>query len=204
MIVVAPQASAFGLYGAGGLCAYGDIIYRAEFLGIPLEEHEPLGTSFWLGGGGAVPLWRYDGAVRPALELATDVGFGRHSEPLETGDLAGQELAFKVIAPRELILFAVGVGPGGAIRPFAGFGGGVPWSVTDPTTGVQWDSHTEVKAAFGIPFGCEFFLAPKFALMMRADYLVITGDATPEVENELVRTALPDAFLFCGGVRADL
>lgn len=207
-LIMVSSAAAVGIYAGGGLSSWGDLIYHGEFLGIPIEKHEDLGTSFWVGGGVAVPIWEYGaGPVRPALELTTDVGFGMHSETGETGDLQGQEIAWKLIAPREMFVFALGLGPGGSIRPYLGFSGGVaviPWSVTDPTSGYEWDSNTEVKAALGFPFGCEFFLTPTVGVGMRAEYLAVTGDANPQVENEYVRTALPDTFLFGAAFRADL
>lgn len=51
--------------------------------------------------------------------------------------------------------------------------------------------------------GCEFRLTPNVALGARAEYLIITGEATPEVRSEYVRTFTPDPFLFTGVARVD-
>jgi opacity protein-like surface antigen len=102
---------------------------------------------------------------------------------------------------RESVLFAVAAGPG---KPFVGFGGGVavvPWAFDHIATGVEVDSQTEVKAAFGIPFGVEFSVTPAFALGFRGEYLIIPGDITPEVGVENVYPEVPNVLLLGGTAR---
>ncbi len=88
-----------------------------------------------------------------------------------------------------------------------GFGAGfavVPWTFTQISTGVEIDSQTEVKAAFGIPFGCEFGISPRFDLGLHAEYVIITGDVTPEIEIENLNIAMPNPFIFGAKARLNL
>jgi opacity protein-like surface antigen len=195
-------AAAVGVYFDGGLAAYGDLVTEISYRGYSWKNYEDLGSSYWVGGGLAVPVWRYPAAVSPYLELATDVGFSTKAKEIGVEDET-YELSFKAIPVRENLIFGVTAGPA---KPFVGFGAGVavvPWTATHVATGAEIDSQTEVKAGFGIPFGCEFRLAPNLALAARADYLIITGEATPEIQQENVRTFMPNLFLLTGMARVD-
>lgn len=196
-------AAAVGVYFNGGLASFGDLETKVTYRGFVGKYYEGLGTSYYVGGGFVIPIWSRGGAVSPSLELATDVGFSSKAKELEYQELQGFKISFKAIPIMENIIFGVAVGPA---RPFVGFGAGVaivPWKFTQISSGVEMDSQTEVKAAFGIPFGCEFRLTPNVALGARAEYTVITGEATPEVAIENVRTLMPDPFLFVGVARVD-
>jgi hypothetical protein len=191
-------AAALGVYFNAGLASFGDLEARVRYGPFTVNESEPLGSSFWVGGGVGVPVWRHPGKVSPQLELATDVGYSSKTKELENQYLAGYELSWGLFAVRESVLFAVAAGPA---KPFVGFGGGVavvPWAFDHIATGIEVDSQTEVKAAFGIPFGLEFNLTPTFALGFRGEYLIITGDITPKVELEGAHTEVPNALLACG------
>jgi opacity protein-like surface antigen len=191
-------AGALGAYFNGGLASFGDLETRVRYGPFTFQESEPLGVSYWVGGGLAVPLWRGAGPVSPGLELATDVGYGSKTKEVENSYLAGYEISWGLVAVRESVLFGVAAGPA---KPFVGFGGGVavvPWAFDHIATGIEVDSQTEVKAAFGIPFGLEFNLTPTFALGFRGEYLIITGDITPKVELEGAHTEVPNALLACG------
>ncbi len=200
---LAPSAAAVGVYFNGGLASFGDLETEVALRGFLWKNYEDLGASYWIGGGFVVPAWRYPAKVSPSLELVTDVGFSSQAKELEIEPLRGYELSFKVIPVRENVIFGVAVGPA---KPFVGFSAGVavvPWKVTGILSGVEIDSQTEVKAALGIPFGCEFRLTPNLALGARAEYLIITGEVTPELPYEYVRTFMPDSFLLTGVARVD-
>jgi hypothetical protein len=201
-LAVPVAAGAVGVYFDGGLAAYGDLITEISYLGYSAKNYEDLGSSYWVGGGFVVPVWRYAAAVSPYVELATDVGFSTKAKEIEVASETF-ELSFKAIPVRENLIFGVTAGPA---RPFVGFGAGVavvPWTVTHVATGAELDSQTEVKTSFGIPFGCEFRLAPGFAVGARADYVIITGEATPEIQQENFRTFMPNSFLLTGMARLD-
>lgn len=204
IVIAAPAvAGAVGAYFNGGLSAFGDLETEVTYRGFVGKYYEDLGSSYYVGGGFVVPVWRHSAAVSPSLELATDVGFSSKAKEFEYEQLQGFELSFKVIPVRESVIFGVAAGPA---KPFVGFGAGVaivPWKFTQISTGAELDSQTEVKAAFGIPFGCEFRLTPNFALGARAEYLIVTGEATPEVQSEYLQTHMPDPFLFTGVARVD-
>ena len=196
-------AAAVGLHIHAGLAAIGDIEATYTWGPWVVKGSEPLGNSYYVGGGVDVPLWRYAGVVSPEFSLGTDVGFTSKTKQLEHEELLDFELSWKTVAIRGSFVFGVGVGP---VKPFVGFGGGVaivPWAFTYIPTGTEIDSQTEVKAAFGIPFGCEFRLTANVALGARAEYAVITGEASPEVSIENVHTLMPDPFLLTGVARVD-
>jgi len=207
LLACAAAAGAFGVYGAGGLASYGDLVSRTVVWGFPIEVGEPLGTSFWVGGGAAVPVWTFRGPITMSLELVTDAGFSTTTHKGETGGyFEDYEIHWETIAVREDATFGVGFGPGAMIKPYVGFGGGVavvPWSLVALGTGVELDSHTEVKPALDIPFGCDFRLTPAFSLGVKADYTIVTGDATPFAGTQGVETQMPNAFLLLGVARAD-
>jgi opacity protein-like surface antigen len=195
VLLIPAVAAAVGAYFNGGLVAFGDLETRVRVGPFTVKESEPLGSSYWVGGGVGIPVWRHSGKVAPVFELATDVGYGSKTKEGENEYLEGYEISWGMFAVRESFIFAVEAGPG---KPFVGFGGGlavVPWTVTDIESGAEIDSHTEVKPAFGIPFGLEFNVTPSFALGFRGEYLVVTGDTTPEVEVEGVHTEIPNALL---------
>lgn len=201
VLLIPAAAAAVGVYFDGGLASFGDIETRVKYGPITLKETEPLGSSYWIGGGVALPIWRHPGKVSPLLELATDVGYGSKTKEGENEYLQGYEISWGMFAVRESLLFGVAAGPG---KPYVGFGGGiavVPWAITHIETGNELDSHTEVKPAFGIPFGLEFGVTPSLALGFRGEYLIVTGDTTPEVEVEGVHTAIPNALLLGGTAR---
>jgi opacity protein-like surface antigen len=208
-LAVPAVAAAVGAYFNGGLASFGDLETEFTYRGFTGSHYEDLGTSYYVGGGFAVPIWSRRGAVSPSLELATDVGFTSKAKEI-TYQLGYQalpsfKLSFKAIPILENIIFGVTVGPA---KPFVGFGAGVavvPWEFTQVSNGAELDSQTEVKAAFGIPFGCEFRLTPNVALGVRAEYAVITGGATPEIPLESVRVhaLMPDPFVFAGVARVD-
>lgn len=202
-LAVPAVAAAVGVYFNGGLASFGDLETEVTYLGFVGKFYEDLGTSYYVGGGFAVPIWSRGGAVSPSLELAADVGFSSKSKEIEFAQLRDFEMSFKAVPILGNVLFGVAVGPA---KPFVGFGAGVaivPWNVTQISTGTEMDSQTEVKAAFGIPFGCEFRLTPRIALGARAEYAVITGEASPEVRSDYVRTLMPDPFVFAGVARVD-
>jgi hypothetical protein len=199
-------AAAVGLHIHGGLAAIGDIeaTYTWEPLPFVFKDSEPLGNSYYVGGGVDIPLWRYASAVSPEFSLATDVGFTSKTKQLEHAELLDFELSWKTVAIRGSFVFGVGVGPA---TPFVGFGGGVavvPWAFTHNPTGAEIDSQTEIKAAFGIPFGCEFGISPRFGLGLHAEYLIITGDVTPETEIQNLDIAMPDPFIIGAKARINL
>jgi hypothetical protein len=197
-------AGAVGLHFHGGLAAIGDLEATYTWGPWTLKDSEPLGSSYYVGGGVDVPLWRYAGAVSPEFGLTTDVGFTSKTKQFERTELSDLELSWKTVAIRESFVFGVGVGPA---TPFVGFGGGVaivPWAFTYIPTGTEIDSRTEVKAAFGIPFGCEFGISPHFSLGFHAEYLIITGDVTPETEMENLDIAMPDPFIIGAKARLNL
>ena len=201
ILLIPAAAAAVGVYFNGGLAAFGDLETRARFGPFTFKESEPLGSSYWVGGGVGVPVWRYPLQVTPSFELATDFGYGSKKKEAENEYLEGYEISWGMFAARESLLFAVAAGPG---KPFVGFGGGgavVPWTLTHVESGAEADSQTEVKAAFGIPFGLEFNVTPAFAVGFRGEYLIVTGDTTPEVEVEGVHTEIPNATLLGGTAR---
>jgi opacity protein-like surface antigen len=204
-VLGAASAYGVGVYGGGGLASFGDLETRYDFF-FPITDHEPLGVSFWVGGGVAVPVWRYPARVTPVLELATDAGFGMRSKRGEEDGLyENTEFSWKLVSVRENVLFGVEVG--GIAKPFAGFGAGVavaPWKSTYIPTGTEIDSHTEVKPTFGVPFGAQFRLGPTLSVIVRGEYLVVTGDLTVEDPDPDVHTSAPNVFLFTGMVGADL
>jgi hypothetical protein len=201
VVLLPAAAAAVGVYFNGGLAAFGDLETRVKIGPFTFTETEPLGSSYWVGGGVGFPVWRHSGKVAPLLELATDAGYGSKTKELENQYLEGYELSWKLFAVRESIIFGVAAGPG---KPFVGFGGGfavVPWTFTHVESGVELDSRTEFKPAFGIPFGLEFNVTPDFALGFRGEYLIITGEATPKVQIEGTRVSIPDPLLFTGTAR---
>ena len=201
ILLIPAAAAAVGVYFNGGLAAFGDLETRVKYGPFTFKESEPLGNSYWVGGGVGVPVWRHPGKVTPMLELATDAGYGSKTKMIENEDLEGYELSWGMFAVRESIIFALAAGPG---KPFVGFGGGVavvPWTLTHVESGAEADSQTEFKAAFGIPFGLEFNVTPSFAFGFRGEYLIVTGDTTPEVQVEGVHTSVPNALLLGGTAR---
>jgi opacity protein-like surface antigen len=197
------MAAAVGVYFNGGLAAFGDLETEFQVGWISGKYKEPLGTSYYVGGGLAIPVWSYHGPVSPSLELSTDVGFSSKGKEIEFEELQDYKISFKAVPIMENVIFGVTVGPA---KPFIGFGAGiaiVPWEATRISTGAEVDGKTEVKAAFGIPFGCEFRVTPNFAVGARAEYAFITGEVTPEAQSEYVDTLMPDPFLFAGVARID-
>jgi opacity protein-like surface antigen len=195
VLLIPAAAAAVGVYFNGGLTSFSDLETHVRYGPFTFKESEPLGVSYWVGGGAAFPVWRHAGKVSPLLELATDVGYGSKTKDAENEYLEGDEISWGLFAVRESVIFAVAAGPG---KTFVGFGAGiavVPWSLTHIESGAEIDSHTEVKPAFGIPFGLEFDVTPSFTLGFRGEYLIVTGDTTPEVEVEGVHTEVPNALL---------
>lgn len=203
-LLAAPAAAAaIGVYFDGGLTAFGDLETEVGYRGFVLTNYEDLGASYWVGGGVVVPVWSRAAAVSPSLELATDAGFTSKKKEVESIPYEGLELSWKTAAVREYVVFGVAVGP---VKPFVGFGAGVaivPWTFTELNYDVELDADTEVKAAFGVPFGCEFRLTPYFALGARAEYLIVTGDVVPDVPVATVRASMPDPFLLAAVARVD-
>ena len=196
-------AAAIGAYFDGGLTTFGDLETEVGYRGFVGKYYEGLGASYYVGGGFVVPVWSRAAAVSPSLELVTDAGFTSKKKEVESIPYEGLELSWKTTAVREYAVFGVAIGPA---KPFVGFGAGVaivPWTFTELNYDVELDADTEVKAAFGIPFGCEFRLTPYFALGARAEYLIITGDVTPDVPVVTVRTSMPDPFLLTAVARVD-
>lgn len=201
---LAPSAAAVGLHLHAGLAAIGDLEATYTWGPWVFKDSEPLGNSYYVGGGVDVPLWRYASAASPEFGLATDVGFTAKTKQLERTGLRDVELSWKTVVVRESFVFGVAVGPA---KPFVGFGAGfavVPWTFTQISTGMEIDSQTEVKAAFGIPFGCEFGISPRFDLGLHAEYVIITGDVTPEIKIENLNIAMPDPFIFGAKARLNL
>ena len=197
-------AAAIGLHLHAGLAAIGDLEATYAWGPLVFKGSEPLGNSYYVGGGVDVPLWRYASAVSPEFALATDVGFTSKTKQLERAELRDFELSWKTVAVRESFVFGVAVGPA---KPFVGFGAGVavvPWTFTQISTGAELDNQAEVKAAFGIPFGCEFGVSPRFGLGLHAEYVIITGDVTPEIEIENLNIAMPDPFIIGAKARLNL
>lgn len=201
VLLIPAAAAAVGVYFNGGLASFGDLETRVRYGPFTFKQSEPLGISYWVGGGFGIPVWRHSGKVSPLLELATDVGYGSKTKDGENEYLEGYEISWSMFAARESLLFGVEAGPG---RTYVGFGGGiavVPWALTRIETGAEFDSHTEVKPAFGIPFGLEFNVGPSFAAGFRGEYLIVIGDTTPEVQVEGVDTEIPNALLLGGTAR---
>jgi opacity protein-like surface antigen len=204
-IFIPAVAAAVGLYFNGGLAAYGDLEVRVEWGPFTFTEHEPLGNSYYVGGGVAVPVWKYRAAnVTPTLEVGAEIGYSSKTKQVEYELAQEYELAWTTVPIRGGLLFGLEAGPA---RPYGGFGVGVaivPWTVTHIPTSAELDSQTETQATFGIPFGCDFRLAPAVAVGFRAEYLIVTGEVSPEVETENVSLAMPNPFLITGTVRLDL
>jgi opacity protein-like surface antigen len=201
VLLIPTAAAAVGVYFDGGFASFGDLETRIRYGPFTFKESESLGSSYWVGGGVGIPVWRHPGKVTPTFELATDFGYGSKTKEGENEYLEGYEISWGMFAVRESLLFGVEAGPG---KPFVGFGGGVavvPWALNHVETGAEADSHTEVKPAFGIPFGLEFKVAPSVAVGFRGEYLIVTGDTTPEVEVEGVHTEIPNALLLGGTAR---
>ncbi len=205
IVTAAPAvAGALGLHFTGGLAAIGDL--EATFTWGPwtFKDSEPLGNSYYVGGGVDLPLWRYAAVVSPELGLAADVGFTSKAKQFERAQLSTLEMSWKTVATRGNFIFGVGIGPA---TPFVGFGGGVavvPWTVTYIPTETEVDSQTEVKAVLGIPFGCEFGISSRFSLGLHAEYLIITGDVTPETQIDNLDIAMPDPFIVGAKARLNL
>lgn len=204
-ILIPAAAAAVGLYFNGGLAAYGDLEVKVAWGPFVFTEHEPLGNSYYVGGGVAVPLWTYRTPnVTPALEANMEVGYSSKTKQVEYEEAQDLELRWTTVPIRGGVLFGLGVGPA---RPYGGLGLGfaiVPWTVTYIPTGAEVDSQTETQMTVGIPFGCDFRLAPAVAVGFRAEYVIVTGEVSPEVETENVTVPMPNPFLVTGTVRLDL
>ncbi len=199
----APPAHTLGMYFTGGLASYGGTTLESG--GESVEDD--MGTSGAVGGGFAVTLLTRPGAGQLSLELSTDVGYSTINNEFE-GDLGGYGFKISLIPIRETVLLGVAFGPRKMVKPFCGFGGGVgilAWEFKFVPYDMTLDEGTNVKPLFDIPFGCEFYLTPRFALGVKADYLIIPGDI--EMEWDLrpykfrVNTPVPDVFLFGGTAR---
>jgi len=204
-ILIPAAAAAVGLYFNGGLAAYGDLELRVEWGPFVFTEHEPLGNSYYVGGGAAVPLWIYRTAnVTPRLEANAEIGYSSKTKQVEYEEAQDYELAWTTVPIRGGFAFGLDAGPA---RPYGGFSVGlaiVPWTVTHTPTGLEVDSQTETQATFGIPFGCDFRLTPAVAVGLRAEYVIVTGEVSPEIETENVTIPMPNPFLITGTVRLDL
>ena len=192
-----------GVYFTGGLASYGGTTLESE----AGRFSNDMGTSGAVGGGFAVTLLTRPGAGQLSLELSTDVGYSTINNEFE-GDLGGYGFKISLIPIRETVLLGVAFGPRKMVKPFCGFGGGVgilAWEFKFVPYDMTLDEGTNVKPLFDIPFGCEFYLTPRFALGVKADYLIIPGDI--EMEWDLrpykfrVNTPVPDVFLFGGTAR---
>ncbi|UCH78357.1 MAG: outer membrane beta-barrel protein [Candidatus Coatesbacteria bacterium] len=204
-VLIPAAAAAVGFYFNGGLAAYGDLEVRVEWGPLVITQHERLGNSYYVGGGVVVPVWRYGATnVTPRLEATADIGHSSKTKQVEYEQAQDYELAWTTIPIRGGLLFGVEAGPA---RPYGGFGVGlavVPWTVTHTPTGAEVDNQTETQATFAIPFGCDFRLTPAVAVGFRAEYLIVTGEVSPEIEVENVGIAMPNPFLVTGTVRLDL
>lgn len=199
----APAALAVGMYFGGGLAAYGETVVTTDEI-----LHGDMGASWAVGGGLAIPVWWRGGAVSTTLELTTDVSFSMIDKNFEEFYLLDDAIKITAIPIREAIVFGVGVGPGGMIKPYGGFGGGVTiamWEAYKVPSGFETDSGTAVKATFSIPFGCEFGLTPNFTLGPRAEYVIITGEVEGYdwIEGNYFYATVPDIFFFGAAARFD-
>lgn len=168
------------------MAVFGDHETEYDWWGWPLEDREPLGVSYWLGGGFSIPVWQRPGEVTPSLELSTSGGFSSKAKTGESSGFEGQEMNWALISVQENLILGLSVGPA---KPYAGFGFGVavaPWTLTDIASGAETDSHTEVKPSLAVPFGCDFGLG------FHGEYLVITGNTTPEEPIEGLETYMPN------------
>jgi hypothetical protein len=207
---MAPSAVGMGTYFGGGLAAYTGV----EITTPDYYTRSDMGTSWAVGGGLAVPVWWWRGAVVTSLELSTDVNFSVIDKEL-LGPYIRDYTHLKVTAIpiREAVVFGVGVGPSAMIKPYVGFGGGisiVTWKAYYMFPGEpesEIDSGTAVKPTFSVPFGCDFRLTPNFSLGPRAEYLIITGEvdgynAWPWA-TELFEATVPNIFSFGAVARID-
>ncbi|UCH78358.1 MAG: hypothetical protein JSU81_11680 [Candidatus Coatesbacteria bacterium] len=195
--------AAVGLYVDGGVVAFRALEVRFEAGPVVFKECEPLGTSWWAGGGLAVPLWRYEAEATPYLEAVTAAGYGALREPVEHCLYRNYELSFAVAALREYAAFGVEVD---GWRPYVGFGGGlavVPWEAYHTEEKIVVDSRTEVKPVLSLPFGFEYRLADRLLLAAGVEYLTIMGKVKLTYEIEGVKTMLPDPFIFSARLRWD-
>jgi hypothetical protein len=205
---LAPNALAAGVYFGGGLGAHGQV----EITTPDVVTSSDMGATWAAGGGFGIPVWVRSGAVRISLEMATDVNFTMIDKALEGQVLAFVNLRTKTIPIRESLVFAVGVGPSAAIKPYIGFGGGpsiVMWEAYYDIPGypeLEIDSATDVKPTFSIPFGCDFRLGSNVSLGPRAEYVIITGEVdgiNPYEEYEAFEATVPNIFFFGGQARFD-
>lgn len=203
-----------GVYFTGGLASHGgiELITKNLYFGQSRGEID-MGRSWAAGGGFILPLWTRPGVVQLSLELSSDAGFNKIYKEFEFefGPSYHRDLGYEnsFIPIRETAIFGVGVGPGKMVKPFCGIGGGVGivmWEFRDVDYVVTLDEGTSIKPVFDIPFGCEFQLTPRFALGVKADYLIILGDIeTSRWENTWLEldanASVPDVFLFGGVAR---
>lgn len=203
----APAALGVGMYCGGGLAAYGSTEVTSPY---DVTDGD-MGTSWQVGGGFAMPVWWWRGAVVTTLELTTDVNFSMIDNEFEEPGLDYVHLKVTAIPIREALLFGVGVGPRAMIKPYGGFGGGVSiimWKAYYGVPGypeLDIDDGTAVKPTISIPFGCEFRLTPSFSLGPRAEYLIILGEVEgydPWVEDPFA-ASVPDVFTFGAEARFD-
>lgn len=195
---LAPPAHKIGIYFNGGLASYSATVLT----GMGEDGEYEMGNSWAAGGGLTIPLWTRPGLAQLSLELSTDVGFSMIDKDFE----GGSGFKISLIPIRETALLGVAFGPRKMVKPFCGFGAGVgilSWEYI--FYGRPFDEGTNVKPLFDIPFGCEFHLTPRFALGVKADYLIIPGDIEMEWDfgpyKFLVNTSVPDVFLFGGMAR---
>ena len=193
-----------GVYFTGGLASYGGIELKAE--GERLVGD--MGPSWAVGGGLVLPVWSRPGVIRLSLELSSDVAFSMIDKEFEEAAFEGGAMKIMLIPIRETAKFGVGFGPSKMIKPFCGFGGGVGVVMWETKNGLYEETlgdGTSVKPLFNIPFGCEFQLTPRFALGVKADYLIIPGGIEIDWRHWRHRVevdaSVPDVFLFGGTAR---
>jgi hypothetical protein len=212
---MAPSAVGMGTYFGGGLAAYSGV----EITTLDYYTRSDMGTSWAVGGGLAVPVWWWRGAVVTSLELSTDVNFSVIDKELLGPHISDYtHLKVTAIPVRETLVFGVGVGPSAMIKPYVGFGGGISiimWKAYYTERGtwpyklydIEIDSGTAVKPTFSIPFGCDFRLTPNFSLGPRAEYLIITGEVDGynpwPWADELFEATVPNIFSFGAVARFD-
>lgn len=207
---MAPAAFGAGAYFGGGLAAYGETDIKTPD-GILDGD---MGASWAVGGGLAMPVWSWAGAVVPSLEVTTDVNLSMIDKEFEEPYLYHNGIRITAIPIREAVVLGVGVGPAAMIKPYVGFGAGVTiviWKAyyteweRPPNIfyNAEIDSGTDVKPTFSIPFGCDFRLTPNFSLGPRAEYLIITGevDGYDPYEEERFEATVPNMFFFGAAAR---
>jgi hypothetical protein len=201
-LALAAPALAVDLHFNFGFADFGDLETKTDYFGFILTQRDNLGSTYYVGGGAGVPVWAYGaGPVTTGFELSTDAAFASKKQEVEIYD--AEEVSWKFFTIRENFIFGLRVA---FARPYFGVGAGlavVPWTFST-ASGIQLDNHTEVKPAIGVPFGCDFYVAPMFAVGFRAEPAFVLGNITTETQVDYVWTPVPDPFVFAATLRLDL